>query len=265
MRFGRNLIVLVCIPALLALACSMTIDFGNVPVPSFPTRTLSDQEFLATLVQGTFQAATQQASSATPTNTSLPTDTPTATNTPLPVYLSVSVTTNCYAGPSTHYGLVYTVRPGSMVQVTGRDAQDNYWIINVPNYPGTVCWLSGQYASLTGDINSLPQPATPYVAYPYTLDEPTHLRISCSVSPSSYPGPHVAIWRVVFSWRNSDPDQTGVRIYRNGWRIATLSGNATSITDVFTHYHWHNDVTYGVQAFNGYEVSAIETIDVDHC
>ncbi len=261
----KKLFALLCVFTLVLLACSVTIDLGTLPAASTPTSTLSGRDLVASLVAQTFQASTQTALAAAPSNTPAPSATPTITPTPLPAYLSVSVTTNCYGGPSTHYGLVYTLHTGTVVTVVGRDTSDNYWIISVPNYPGTTCWLPGQYTSLTGDTTGLVEVATPYVPYPYTLNEPTRLRISCSVSPSSYPGPHVSIWRVVFSWRNNDPDQTGVRIYRNGWRIATLSGNATSFTDVFTHYHWHHDVTYGVQAFNGYEVSAIETIDVDHC
>lgn len=257
----KKFLILFCGLALVMLACSVTIDLGNPPA-SAPTRTISGLDLVSTMVAQTFQAMTQQASSATPTDTPLP------TNTPIPATLTVSADTNCYAGPSTSYGFVITLHPGTIALVAGKDTVDNYWIINVPNYPGTTCWLSGQYATVSGDTYNLVEAPTPAVPYPYSLSEPTRLRISCTTSPLSYPGPwgHSSTsWNVVFSWKNTDSDQTGVRVYRNGWRIATLGRNATSISDSFSHWWRHEGVTYGVQAFNSSEVSSIVTIDLDHC
>ena len=256
----RRFLVLFCILALAILACSVTIDLGTGPSRT-PTQQLSDQDKVGTMVAQDLQALTQEALSATPVNTATP------TNTPLPPTLSVSVATNCYAGPSTSYGFVITIRPGITATVVGKDPADNYWIIDAPGYPGTICWLSGQYASISGDTSNLAAPATPAASI-YTLSEPRNLRVSCSSEDfSGTPGPwwhDASEWTVLFRWTNTDPDQTGVRVYRNGWRVATLGARAGSYTDSFFNRHRH-DVTYGVQAFNSTRVSSIVTIEVRHC
>jgi hypothetical protein len=221
------------------------------------------------MVAQTLQAFTQEALSAAPAYTPTLPATPTPTNTELPPTLSVSVATNCYAGPSTHYGFVITIYPGISVAVIGKDIADNYWIIDVPNYPGTICWLSGQYASVDGDTNNLSAPATPAISI-YTLNEPTSLRVtSCTSQPfGGTPGPwwhNASQWTVVIRWRNMDDEQTAVKVYRNGYRIDTLGGHATTFSDTFWHHNWHDDVTYGVQAANSYSVSSIVTVEVDHC
>jgi hypothetical protein len=266
MRRNKAVLILTCVLVLAILACGVSVDLGTAPSP-VPTQPLSSQNQLGTIVAQTLQALTQQAASATPTHTATPTNTATSTNTPVPPTLSVSASTDCYAGPGTRYGRVITIYPGNTVTVVGKDTADNYWIINVPNYPGTVCWLSGQYASVGGATNDLPVPATPIVSN-YTLDEPRALRFSCSSEPlSGTPEPwwhNPSEWTVVLHWVNTDPDQIAVRLYRNNRHIATLGAHANSYTDVFLHNrHW--DVTYGVQAVNSAEVSSIVTIEVDHC
>ena len=272
MKPSIKILALFCLLGLVMLACSVTVDLGSLP-SSTPTRQLSSQDQLSTMVAQTLQAFTQAALSATPANTPLPTATGTAANTPVPPTLSVSVATNCYAGPRTNYGLVFTLRPGTVVTVSGKDTADNYWIIDVPNYPGTICWLSGQYAGISGDTSNLAEPATPVPSI-YNLSEPTDLNVSCSkqtLSPTPTPGPG-QWWQgdfqltVYLHWRNTESDQLGVRIYRDGRRIATLGGYATSYTDVFFPFGWHrDDITYGVQAFNSSDVSNIVTIEVNNC
>ncbi len=205
--------------------------------------------------------------SPSPTSTDTPSSTPTETptNTPTPPSLSVSAATNCYAGPSNRYGLVYTMRPGITALLIGMDAADSYWIISVPGYPGTVCWLSSQYAQVTGDTGSLPSPATP-LASNYTLSEPKNLRISCSSVP--YTGDaddDASAWTVVLRWTNTEPNQTGVRLYRYGRQIATLGSHASSYTDYFIHYDFHSGVRYGVQAVNAGAVSSIVWIHMNSC
>lgn len=272
----KRFLALFCLLALSAIACSVTVDLG--------TQQLFGQANVPTMVAQTLQALAQAALSATPTSPPLPTATATPVNTPAPPTLSVSVATDCYAGPGSNYGFVITIRPGTTVTVVGKDTADNYWIIDTPGHPGTLCWLSGQYAKVSGDTGNLSSPATPAVST-YTLSEPRRLRASCRsasfsappvVAPggppgvSPFPAPPAPWWddelhaTVVIQWANTDPDQTGVRVYRNGWRIATLGRNATSYTDTFDH-EWEDDVTYGVQAFNNTAVSSVVTIDVGHC
>ena len=266
----KKLLALFCILALAVLACGVTVDLGNSP-SSTPTQQLTGADQVSTMVAQTLQALTQQALLATPANTSTPTVTATITNIPMPPTLSVGVATNCYAGPSTHYGFVITIYPGTTVTVEGKDPGDNYWVIDVPGYPSTLCWLSGQYASVNGDTTDLSIPATTVILY--ALSSPDRLRISCYRSaPPPTPGPGTP-WphhwgsgggRVVFSWKNTEPTQTNVRVYRDGYRVATLGGGATSYSDG-GGWDWRGGVTYGVQAVNSYAVSGIETISTGDC
>ncbi len=269
MKSIRILFTLLGFVTLGGLACSITLDLGTLPGAQ-PTRPISGLDQVATMVAQTFQAQTLQASSATPTASPTVTATATAANTPAPVTLTVGANTNCRAGPGTDYGLVITLHPGTIVTVIGKDTLDNYWIIAVPNYAGTYCWIAGQYAAVSGDTGNLAEVPTPYVPYSYTLDEPSRLRVSCHsqtilLTPPPPSGHNPVVWTVVFNWKNTDPDQTGIRVYRNGHRIATLGAHANSITDVVYRFRHHEGVTYGVQAFNSSEVSSIVTIDVDHC
>ncbi len=259
----KRLLAVSCIVVFATVACSITVDLGTSS-SSTPTGQVSGEAQVSTMVAQTLQVLTQVALSSTPAVTPTTTLTPTPTNTPLPATLSVSVATNCYAGPSTHYGYVITIRPGVTVTVVGKDTADDYWVIDVPGYPGTVCWMSGQYASVSGDSNNVPAPATPVVSI-YTLDEPTNVRVKCDravyPTPSGTPPPW---WHgghgwggsitATLHWRNTDPDQTGIRIYRNGYRIATLGRGATSYSDRFNGWWGHGwswgDITYGVQVFN---------------
>jgi len=274
----KKLLALFGVLALVTLACGFTVDLSN-PASSTPTNQITNMDQVSTMVAQTLQALTQEALLSTPASTPTPAGSATPINTPLPPTLSVSVATNCYAGPSTHYGFVITIYPGTIVTVVGKDTADNYWIIDVPGYPGTLCWLSGQYASVSGDTNYLPAPATTVILY--SLSEPTNLRVSCS-RPAPRPTPTAGgtpwPWHggdggwgygyggggtVVLRWRNTDPNQTQVRIYRDGYRITTLGGGATSYSDSFGE--WHGGVTYGVQAVNSYAVSSIVTVDTGNC
>ena len=238
---------LLFILALGILGCSASLDLG-MPV-------LFRQDRVPTMVAQTLEAFTQQALMAVPTSTPLPSATATASPVPVPPTLSVSSTTDCRSGPSDKYGLVITIRPGTIVTVVGKDVLDHYWIIEVPGYSGSVCWLSGQYAQLSGDTADLPSPATPQPSM-YVLSEPRNLRISCTSDDDH--------WTVVLSWTNTEPDQAGVRIFRNGAQIATLR-RARTYTDSPGHHRRQRSLTYGVQAFNGKWISGIVSTRLRRC
>jgi len=244
----RRFLALLFILALAILGCGFSVDLG--------TPMLFLQDHVATQVAQTLEAFTQQALMAIPTSTPLPSATATPSQPPLPPTLSVSAATECRSGPSGKYGLVITIRPGTIVTVVGKDVLDNYWIIAVPGYPASVCWLSGQYAQLSGDTANLPSPATPQPSM-YVLSEPRNLRISCSSADDD--------WTVVLSWTNTEPDQAGVRVFRNGRQIATLGSGARSYTDASVHHRRQRSLTYGVQAYNGKWVSSIVGISLRRC
>jgi uncharacterized protein YgiM (DUF1202 family) len=92
------------------------------------------------------------------TETPLPSPTATITLTPtssVPM-VTVSVNTNCRAGPGVVYDLVGALLVGEQAVVVGKYTAGNYWIINNPDGSGT-CWLWGQYATVTGNTLGLPE------------------------------------------------------------------------------------------------------------
>ena len=86
------------------------------------------------------------------------------TATPATPQIYVSVPTNCRVGPGTVYQRVGALLVGEVAEVVGRHATRDYWVIRNPDRPGELCWLWGEYATVTGNAGSLPEyepPPTP--------------------------------------------------------------------------------------------------------
>jgi hypothetical protein len=78
--------------------------------------------------------------------------------------ISVSVATNCRSGPGRVYDYVGALLVGKTAEVMARDPAGNYWLIRNPENGGSLCWIWGQYATLSGDVSVLPiftPPPTP--------------------------------------------------------------------------------------------------------
>ena len=127
--------------------------------------TPSDADLFETAVMGTVEALASlppitatPTPSRTPTPTSTPTLTPTATltPTPLPPMARVSQATNCRTGPGSAYPFVVSLQPEQVVEVTARSSADNYWYVANPNQPDEYCWLWGEYATVEGNVSTLP-------------------------------------------------------------------------------------------------------------
>jgi hypothetical protein len=124
-----------------------------------------------TALASTIQAFNQPSSSpGTPSLASdtltpslTPTLSPTFFLTPLPLQVSVSLETNCRTGPGAVFPVVGVLHPGETAEVVGISAYKDNWVIQNPDGAGT-CWLWGQYATVSGDINGVPTvqpPPTP--------------------------------------------------------------------------------------------------------
>lgn len=104
-------------------------------------------------------------------NTPTPTSTPTPISTPGVPMVSVSTTTNCRTGPSTDYDIVSSLGVGQMAEVVGKYSGGNYWVIKTPGGGGN-CWLWGQYATITGNTDKLPEmipPTAPPTSVPTAI------------------------------------------------------------------------------------------------
>jgi hypothetical protein len=144
-----------------------------------------DPNAISTAIAQTAAALTQTAGpgipvtgdeSPTPTLSPSPlpaaTQTPSATSTALIILtptsgvpqIRVSVPTNCRVGPGSVYPRVGALLVGEVAEVVGRHETRDYWVIRNPDRPGETCWLWGEYATLTGNINVAPvytPPPTP--------------------------------------------------------------------------------------------------------
>jgi len=78
--------------------------------------------------------------------------------------ISVSVATNCRTGPGKVYPMVGALLVGKTAEVLGRDPSNNYWYIRNPGPGADLCWIWGNYATVTGPVALLPiftPPPTP--------------------------------------------------------------------------------------------------------
>ena len=119
----------------------------------------------------------------TPTITLTPTVTPTSS--PSIPMVSVSVDTNCRTGPGVVYDYLTALLVGEKAEVVGKytSVSPSYWIIK--KGPIT-CWLWGQYATVEGDTNSLPEMVPPPSPTPVPTDTPTATPTTPSASGDLY-------------------------------------------------------------------------------
>jgi hypothetical protein len=83
------------------------------------------------------------------------TPTPIASPTPLVPMISVSVPTNCRAGPGKPYSIEGALLPGEAASRYGRPTR-HYWNIENPDSPGEYCYVTDEYATFYGFTGSLP-------------------------------------------------------------------------------------------------------------
>lgn len=158
----------------LSLACVMP-GISVAPDQNMPGTAIA--QTLSVALTQTFQPVIPITDGGTPTSTFTftpepPTLSPTVTLTPTPVFtftplvplISVSVATNCRVGPGRIYDRVGALLVGELAEVLGRDPTGAYWYIRNPDAGAEFCWLWGEYATLSGNIDALPMftpPPTP--------------------------------------------------------------------------------------------------------
>src|SRR5688572_26013148 len=169
------------IPTLLSVTVLLILSQASTsPGISPPDSNSVNTAIAQTIIVGLTQSATAFVPTAiveSPTlpftlTPELPTLTPTTTLSPAPVFgvtpvvpqISVSVPTNCRVGPGRVYDRVGALLLGEVAKVVGRNPAGDYWLIRNPNRNNEFCWLWGEYATLTGNLNVLPvytPPPTP--------------------------------------------------------------------------------------------------------
>jgi hypothetical protein len=143
-------IIAVILLWLASLACGQT---ANVPT--------LDPNAAQTAIVETMSAIQAQATpSEVPLNntptldiTTTPPPSPTVepTGTPTTPQISVSVATFCRLGPGAAYEKVGILLVGETTEIVGRDAMGQYWYVRNPDVGVDFCWMSGEYATISGN------------------------------------------------------------------------------------------------------------------
>jgi hypothetical protein len=153
----------------LILIVSCVLALGITSCQGLPTKVapVSEDE-LKTLVAGTLTAVAYsvgqtQTAAVTPTETSTPTEPPppptaTSTITPTTAILTVTLTgsTNCRRGASTYFPNIKTFAAGSVIEVLAINPAGDYFFVKAPEAEAGGCWIWGEFASLSGDVKTLP-------------------------------------------------------------------------------------------------------------
>lgn len=120
--------------------------------------------------------ATQTVSPQAPTQTPLvlisPNSVFTVTSVSTAAQVSVSTPTNCRVGPGIAYERLGGLQVGQVAEVVGRNTAGSYWIIRNPARAGQLCWLWGQFATVTGDTSVLPIYTPPPTPTPLPTNTP---------------------------------------------------------------------------------------------
>jgi hypothetical protein len=175
----------------------------------------------ATAVRDVMPTASQTASptasvTATPSLTPEPSLTPTFTTSPTTIVIasltaavpliSVSVPTNCRAGPGLPYHVEGYLLVGEAAQIVARDPTGNYWQIPNPDDIGDYCWVWNGYATISGYTGGLPMYTPPPTPTPTATATP---------SPSfdlSYEG---LVWCTSVWWAQIEIENTGPGTFRS--------------------------------------------------
>jgi hypothetical protein len=200
---------------------------------------------------------------ATPTPT-LVSDTPTPEFSPTPAFtptssvptITVSVNTNCRTGPGVIYDLNGGLNVGQTAEVVGKNsAVANYWVVRLPG--GTICWLWGQYATVSGNTANLPE----YPVPPTPTPSPTP-------TPTSTPTPPAAVSNLVaakacapvvlpiyqyggaITWQDNSNNEDGFNIYLNNALHGSVGANVTAYGIPPLQLAAGTPITLSVEAYN---------------
>jgi len=105
--------------------------------------------------------------------------------------VTVSLDTNCRSGPGKVYDHLGALLAGEQTEVVGWDGVGEYWYVRNPDQPGGFCWLWGQYATVTGDWQSLPQVTPPHTPAPtltqtqLSLLQPVYITGIATIAPTA--------------------------------------------------------------------------------
>lgn len=165
----KRVVLSFSILVVLALACNLPSSQDVAPpgTPGGNADLIATQTSLA-LTQAALGSNPTPDSNPTPSPASSPEATPSATTTPTLVptgtpttpVVGVSVDTNCRTGPGIIYDYLTYLPVGQKAEVIGKYTATSpaYWIVRIGS---TTCWLWGEYATVEGNLATLPEMTPP--------------------------------------------------------------------------------------------------------
>ena len=147
---------------------------------------------------------------------------------------------NCRSGPNKSYKVVTQLVPGQLVQITGF-LPPNYWVVTSPLGE---CWLSGEFATPSGNFAAVPTvtaPPTPEGKKPEAPTFPKNGWTYYCYGPGSAD--------IALKWNDKSENETGFRIFRNGELVIELPANSTDFAETIA-LNSGQTVGYQVAAYN---------------
>ena len=222
MKKNKGVFFLFSVLIVVSLACNLPSS-RPIAAPS-PVDSDGGVDIDATMTSIAFtQTALQNQPAAPPvqsgftsTITMTPTITPTGTlSTPM---VSVSLDTNCRTGPGVVYEYLTVLLVGEKAEVVGKytTVTPNYWVIKKDSY---TCWLWGKYATVEGDISSLPEMVPPPSPTPTSTPTETPIIGDLSIVDFWMAGNFKIVIRVKTTPANSLSGNYQYTIYSNGSQV----------------------------------------------
>jgi len=215
------------------LACNIGVQAPSATDP---------RDAAGTIVAQTLQAQGLPTSSGQVLNSPVPFASPIAVTPTLAApILTINEATNCRSGPGVNYQIITSAPAGTKAEIVGKDTADNYWLIKTPNGTGT-CWMSGQYATPSGDYAALPE-ATPDAAQSGVPSRPGSLYYDFTCTNGG------TVVTTNLTWADTANNENGYRVYRFDTMIVDLPPNSSAYTDT-TNITYGSTLTYYVEAYN---------------
>lgn len=153
------------------------------------------------------QVSSPSASTPVAIATSISIELPTVTTTSTPSIFLASPRdqpVNCRFGPGTSYTVTGALLLGMQAEIIGRNEDSTWWYVRNPSNPSTSCWLSAEFVSTIGAVQSLPVVNSPEIMVTSVLVsvEPVVINVACDALPQvvtinaqiTASGPSTVVW-----------------------------------------------------------------------
>jgi uncharacterized protein YraI len=154
--------------------------------------------------------------------------------------LTVREATNCRTGPGIDYDIVVTYPVGTQLEIAGRAASGDFWLVKSAESSTGLCWMWGESVDVSGNTAAVPGITVPATAISVTSDVliVDQWEYSCDSGTLTF----------ILNWRDRREDESGYRIFRNGELLIELPAGSNAYTDTVVLTD-DPSVEYYLQAF----------------